>query len=151
MLYARASARTESQPACEIGNYPPPGRPKRFAYEITSMPDLEKITIAPAFTFTFDALVAGKPGAPLVLHAQRARRATRPSENSIGIDQAAFAISDTRSHVVAFMLGRTSIRASHATRLACGAPSTAHSGVWVKKPTAGATRRSASDMASPAK
>src|SRR5216684_2590451 len=57
---------------------------------------------------------------------------------------AAFAISDTRSNVVAFMLDRASIRSSHATRLKCGAPSSAHSGVWVKRPTAGATRRSAS-------
>src|SRR6476619_2561044 len=54
-------------------------------------------------------------------------------------DHAAFAISATRSQVVAFMLGRASIRASQATRLLCGAPSTAHSGVWVKKPICGAT------------
>ena len=36
-----------------------------FASEIISMPHLEKITIQPGLTF--DALVAGKPNAPLVL------------------------------------------------------------------------------------
>ena len=55
-----------------------------------------------------------------------------------GVDHAAFASSDTRSQVVAFMLGRASIRASHATRFWCGAPSSDHSGVAVKKATAGA-------------
>jgi pimeloyl-ACP methyl ester carboxylesterase len=39
--------------------------PRSPASEITTMPRLEKITTAP--TLTFDALVAGKPGAPLVL------------------------------------------------------------------------------------
>src|SRR6266481_2281677 len=39
--------------------------PNRFASEITGMAELEKITIAPGLTF--DALVAGAPGAPLVL------------------------------------------------------------------------------------
>ena len=47
--------------------------------------------------------------------------------NSLG--QAAFAISATRSQVAACRLGRASIRASHATMLACGAPSTGHSGL----------------------
>jgi pimeloyl-ACP methyl ester carboxylesterase len=37
----------------------------RCALEITSMPELEKITIAPALTF--EVLTAGKPDAPLVL------------------------------------------------------------------------------------
>src|SRR5882757_3936431 len=47
---------------------PPPApmvRPKRSASEIMFMADLEQITIVPGLTF--DALVAGKPGAPLVL------------------------------------------------------------------------------------
>ena len=47
--------------------------------------------------------------------------------NSLG--QAAFAISATRSQVVTCRLGRAFIRASHATMLACGAPSTGHSGL----------------------
>src|ERR1700675_5048538 len=64
---------------------------------------------------------------------------------------AACASSVTRSQVVARMLGRASIRSNHATRFACGAPSSAHSGVAVKKDTLGATRRSASDRAAPAK
>jgi hypothetical protein len=49
------------------------------------------------------------------------------------VDHAAFAISDTRSQVVAFMLGRASIRASHATRFGCGAPSSDHSGVEARR------------------
>jgi pimeloyl-ACP methyl ester carboxylesterase len=40
-------------------------RTNAHASEIISMAELEKITIAP--TLTFDALAAGKPGAPLVL------------------------------------------------------------------------------------
>ncbi len=43
-------------------------------------------------------------------------------ESFYRLDQAACAISDTRSHVVAPKLGRASIRASHATRFLCGAP-----------------------------
>jgi hypothetical protein len=38
-------------------------------------------------------------------------------------DHAAWAISDTRSNVVACKPGRASIRASQATRFACGAAS----------------------------
>src|SRR5258708_25970666 len=64
-------------------------------------------------------------------------------------DQAARAISDTRSQVVALKLGLASIRASHATRFLCGALSTSHSGVWATKASCGATSRSASDIASP--
>ena len=76
------------------------------------------------------------------------RRRAHPSPP---LAHAASAISDTRSHVVAAKLGRASIRASHATRFSCGAPSTDHSGVWVKKASCGATWRSASDMVSPVK
>ena len=65
--------------------------------------------------------------------------------------QAARASSETRSHVVACMLGRACIRASQLSRLACGAPRTDHSGVRVNNSTAGATIRSASEIASPAK
>ena len=65
--------------------------------------------------------------------------------------QAARASSETRSHVVACMLGRACIRASQLSRLACGAPRTDHSGVAVNNSTAGATIKSASEIASPAK
>ncbi len=64
---------------------------------------------------------------------------------------AAFASSDTRSQVVACMLGRACMRVIHAARLACGAPSTDHSGTSVKNSTAGASMRSASEIVSPLK
>src|SRR5580692_13166589 len=89
--------------------------------------------------------------------AKRKKRASVPTQDGhahLGLAayaHAAFASSVTRSQVVAFMLGRASIRVDHATRFACGAPSSAHSGVAVKKATPGATRRSASDKASSAK
>src|SRR6516165_5616351 len=74
-----------------------------------------------------------------------------PAIRSLLPPHAAFASSETRSQVVACRLGRASIRLSQAMRFGCGAPSSAHSGVRVKKAMGGATRRSASDTESPLK